>query len=1359
MSTLNTDPSFCAFSPTQSSRHHLRTIHFSKTRMGTQVSVVIFLFTLFLVKSEIYLDNTDDGLIIEFYDCVRVQSLDYCRRPEDPINLIRDNDNSSCEDNGGKLRHFSELQSKNITASTLLQQWISTLERIEQYARYLTDSNESDGYLCQCLHAGSFGKSCEYRLPVGQTFEETVEWQFIMRAENSQSVQIYGDVVCYKTLECNSGVLCLDWREICDGIQHCQEGRDEENCDLLEMNQCNEDKEYRCENGMCIPQEFFLDGKRDCLDWSDEMQLDEDWNCPLEGVSSECDDHICLPNEWSCGDGQCIEDRLRFQRLFTEVTCRSGRDQYFICETHLANNQWTMENGRCFVGDRYESVTMLNGSNDEECEYLLKCTLSRGLEMNCPCYDDSECARRLVLECPSPWIPYPRDAVVTPFTFFLFNRKRDRKNKRPDQILIYGTVRCRGVLINVTKIVPFDNTWNERQMIEEHFCQPFRSNISSSDTTLIDQKYFNANVSLDRCGEWKEYSSVTRINDGLKNCRNGKDEIQQTEMEIEKSCASVRRHRFHCSADQPTCLSVTRLGIGSEYCRNGFDEFLFGVGRTISSVGCNDKRQDQCSLLRQYISQSSTSTRKNEIQQRSGLPFRSHCDTFSDLSTGDDENLRECRHWWICPKNQQRCQSGQCVEQSWINDWEWDCPDAEDEHGQLNWTTRETLQRASRFNFRNRSFVVPSSCPQTHPYLCLASNATQQGFSCFNLSQIGDGNIDCAGGQDEKTIFEHCSSSSSILGLNFLCPSTNSCIPYYFHCWKDEYRCPNRSDDQFWCERQSRPENCSDLNDFVCFDGRCLKGGRCNAFFECPFFEDEYMCDYPSSLSKDLAAPRKPKRFSRGRRSAYIRLPRFPADVTNPEVSTGSSSTMPTILPPITSIRNTSIPSLSPYVCNRGLGVLGKNHRSVICFCPPQYYGEKCQYHADRVSVVLHLDLSQSIFAQQKSPTDLLKLLVLFLFNDDQVLMLDQFHLHPSIELDSLLDNNHKKTKLITHFLYPRSSTFLQQRRERFFNRSDILHRQPFSIRIELYQTRMNERPSFIALWKYPLSFSHLPVSRLSQVLHFSPSANDQLNPCFSRPCRHPNEECHPLMNKRSEFICLCKTNFTGENCSEEDQLCDKGYCAVGSLCQPNSRSLLQHDSSPFCLCPSNRLGRRCSIEYDGCLSSPCQNGGSCFPDVRPDRVICLCQKEYFGSRCRTKRSSIQLSLSTDLLHRGVALQVLQIDLSSLELILLQQQVFLNIPQQMEYYHHDQSSLTGIILAKIYSSNQVHFSNLHLLSVHQDVSSLHGRTAKISSSNQCEHRGTFSNGNSKPSFFRLVDFNIFLASRNVLDSISLHLYY
>ena len=80
------------------------------------IRVYILLITIVLVKNRIYLHSTNDGLDIELYDCVLAQSLFYCRRPKEPVHLTRENDND------GLLHEFSELESKQITVSTVLHQ-------------------------------------------------------------------------------------------------------------------------------------------------------------------------------------------------------------------------------------------------------------------------------------------------------------------------------------------------------------------------------------------------------------------------------------------------------------------------------------------------------------------------------------------------------------------------------------------------------------------------------------------------------------------------------------------------------------------------------------------------------------------------------------------------------------------------------------------------------------------------------------------------------------------------------------------------------------------------------------------------------------------------------------------------------------------------------------------------------------------------------------------------------------------------------------------------------------------------------------------------------------------------------------
>ena len=1228
-----------------------------------------------------------------------IQSLPYCRRPRATINLSRDHDTELCGQNGGQLHHFNELRSNQTNISDILHQWRSSVERVEEYSLFSRDPLKTDGSLCQCLQPTSFGKNCEYQLPAGETLEETLEWQLIMRIENPQKVHVYGDVICYETLGCDSGALCLDWREICDGIQHCLEGKDEENCDLLEMNVCD-DNEYRCMNGMCIPEEYFLDGELDCLDWSDEMPFKKSEDCFGESVSTECDDHLCPPAYWSCGEGQCIPSRLAFQRSSFEPTCSSGRDQYFLCETRIVMRQWTMPNGRCYQNGEYEEISTGNRSVEQQCEYLLKCNLSQNAEIGC--------VEKLENVCQSSPIPYPRQAVIAPYIFFLYNRDRDWQSKQPDFIRINGTVRCQHSLINMSKMVPFVANLGRRQTLEDYICRPSRSNLSSSEIETISQRCHRANESIDVCNEWNPCFSITRMNDGWPNCLNRTDELGEGEMEIEQSCARVRRHRFRCAAEQPTCLAVWTMGSGKEECRNRFDELWFGTGRKVSLLYCNGQRNDECPLLHQYIEHSWTVENQSTDSGARHISFRSHCDTFENLATGEDENLSECRQWWICSESQRRCGTGQCVEQSWFDDGEWDCPDASDEYQWMRVATETTLRRASAHNFTSQSYFVPSTCNQSDPFLCLSSQSTQQGFSCLNLSQLGDGHIDCAGAIDERNTLRACS-DSSVLGNRFLCPSTNTCIPYFLHC-NEGHRCPNPSDDQHWCSRQPQALSSScDPNDFACFDGRCFKGGRCNRLRDCPFAEDEYLCDYQSSFSGAVVPSREEKRFTKGREVPTLLLSQYPFEANVTKTNTTS-------LPSTNLSSNLSSASLSPYWCNRGLGILLTKNASIVCLCPPHYSGEKCQYHTDRLSVLVTLNLSQSsYFLKGNHPKIVFKLLVLLLFNDE-ILLNNHFQFLPASQINLTL--HQQQNNLISHFLYPHSlSSF---RRERFFNRSSLLHHRPFSIRLELYRMEHSDHPpSLMGIWKYPLHFDHLPVVRLAKVLHYTDSST-ALNPCSSQPCQ-PNEQCHQLMSHRSQHICLCKTNWTGRNCSVEDSQCLRGYCSPGSLCQANWELL------PFCLCPVNRFGRRCSLENDACNSSPCLNNGSCFPHSKPGQVLCLCPQGYVGAFCRERRMSIDLSLSTDLPHRAAVIQFFEIDLSSLNLILLHQHVSRTAPSQIEYLHYDDLPVTGLVLAKFYLSDDEPStaSDLHLLSVYLNATSVHAAT-NISSSNRCEQLRSFS---------------------------------
>jgi hypothetical protein len=196
-----------------------------------------------------------------------VGKVPYCRRPNITETLTRITD--KCE-NGGQMKYFVDLLKENIQPFEVLE-WSHSVEMADKYAAFYYNNysvitpNEKQDFLCRCMHPSTFGKYCEYELThEANSFEASHSSQASIRSDYYYYHQQFGDIVCYKTLSCNSGLLCLDWRDICDGEQQCENGWDEENCDKLEFNECEED-EFRCTNGMCIPEEYWLDGEYICL--------------------------------------------------------------------------------------------------------------------------------------------------------------------------------------------------------------------------------------------------------------------------------------------------------------------------------------------------------------------------------------------------------------------------------------------------------------------------------------------------------------------------------------------------------------------------------------------------------------------------------------------------------------------------------------------------------------------------------------------------------------------------------------------------------------------------------------------------------------------------------------------------------------------------------------------------------------------------------------------------------------------------------------------------------------------------------------------------------------------------------------
>ena len=184
-------------------------------------------------NSYVLLYHTENSPSVQYYDCMyytrsmiqnNIQGVKYCRQLNESQPLNR-TFNQSCHD-GGKLWSFEELSLINVSASDALR-WSSSMEQTDCYSKYLSSGSVDigDKYIFNCTHLASFGKFCEYEYYRGSTFfHQALTSQFkhlntfsVNIADIYVGSQLHDNRPCYMTLECDSGLMCLDWRHICDG--------------------------------------------------------------------------------------------------------------------------------------------------------------------------------------------------------------------------------------------------------------------------------------------------------------------------------------------------------------------------------------------------------------------------------------------------------------------------------------------------------------------------------------------------------------------------------------------------------------------------------------------------------------------------------------------------------------------------------------------------------------------------------------------------------------------------------------------------------------------------------------------------------------------------------------------------------------------------------------------------------------------------------------------------------------------------------------------------------------------------------------------------------------------------------------
>jgi len=1262
-----------------------------------------------VIRGNIHLSNTEDGFSIEYYDCFNHRNISYCRRPSIPIDLHRDNLNGICFHNG-KAHSFEELISNNIRIDQILISWRLPFEMIEDYLRYLSfdlDKNiENKKYLCECTNIRSFGKNCEYLL-VNETLNMTIDWEYSMKITFYSKGSKKIDITCYTTLICDSGLLCLDWRHICDGIQQCMFGYDEENCDLLEFNEC-EENEYRCLNGMCIPDEYFLDSDYDCIDLSDEYQYDIDIFCYEHEIRFNCDDRVCPRNTWSCGDGQCILDNLAFQtwssseQIWT-ATCQNNRNQYFMCEADSYFDLWTLPNGKCnSLVDEYVPDELNDSGNLlDNCEFLIKCVLTFRFNIYCQCEDHESCVELLQNKCNSTdFIQYPKNgAIILPYVFYLFDIERDWSVSTPDYVLINGTIKCRGYMITHVVRIPFEQFISLFKKIEHFLCNSLPKNSTQMSKGGYNRSCYNNSKTftnqfynyIDICQYSRECISAYRIRDGSIDCADELDEKRtETSLIIRQQ---IKRFRLRCSVNEVTYLPITIIGDGIANCQNNFDEFSLKTYTRLLSLKCDSKVNSDCRFLRQFL-ETSWNDENNlnmiDLKYKKRIPFRSYCDGFWDLPLQADENVTLCQSHWICLENQWTCRTGQCIYSNWILDKEWDCSDASDEQAfffSSNAVSAHNIKFLETIHYERFTEIYPTNlplaklCNTSKEFPCvridIPNNVSQltRDHLCLPLEKLGDNVADCMGGLDERNTLTDCNGHAMLGERSFKCLTTNTCINHRDIC---DIRCPNSLDDDMVCFGKNKSDNCAELTvDFMCLDNHCEKSSWCDGYPDCLYGEDEYLCHPPGFELYDRISPK----------NQFYRISKFnDLPILFQRLSIQKHSDNQRIYHHSEPIKTRTL-SLSKsneqnfmisFICDRGIGIFTHNN-SIVCFCPPQYYGERCQYYNDRITVILQLNMSHTIYEQVTDTSILLKLVVFFLF-ENQTIQTYEFHVRPALE-------KQLSSKNINYVLYSRSNQSLNHKRTRYFNRSNIIHEQPYTIQINAYELKFNATVKLIAIWRYSIHFDFLPNHQFVKILHLQ-KRFDVKNPCSSNPCNF-HQQCFQLLNEKTKYICYCRANYHGPNCSQLNTMCSNHFCHSDALCDSNYRNSLKSSDQPYCICPNHRLGVRCHIDYNPCHSNPCEKNRLCLRNLTTmNTYFCVCDAYHRGDDCEIEKRPLYVSLHQNIQHQGAVIHYLCARTFSDIAAIINQYAYVSLPEHVKYMEYLDECKFKAILIKIYLNKE-----------------------------------------------------------------------
>ncbi|CAF1257004.1 unnamed protein product [Adineta ricciae] len=522
--------------------------------------------------------------------------------------------------------------------------------------------------------------------------------------------------------------------------------------------------------------------------------------------------------------------------------------------------------------------------------------------------------------------------------------------------------------------------------------------------------------------------------------------------------------------------------------------------------------------------------------------------------------------------------------------------------------------------------IAPSANCSSNEFPCVSPITNQ--FMCLSTKQVGDDKIDCLGASDKPALCR--TEYAQTNNYNFYCrnPGPEQCVTFSELC-NSNVDCFDGEDEQFcttpkkysfysicWAEERS---NATDVENFLC----------------------EQMKDYSKERIIHFTLEQKTKSKSRqtNERKRIAPLP-IPIPI-QPKYS----------------------------FCYRGFPVKLwlQNQTKQACFCPPTYYGNRCQHQNQRISLSLKFQAAPNSW---QTP---FAIVILLVYDDNNEQIIDSYEQFTYL---SVRDCDMKHHVYLTYADRPKNQT------------------RNYEIRIDVYEKiSLHYRGSFL----FPVKFSFLPVHRLSFLINI-PQSDANVETCSTNLCQ--NGPCRKYLNNKQRTFCQYPEIWPKHDCSNDS-------IPIG-ISSNNNRSI--------CVCPMNKFGHRCLLKNTICDKFVCQNSGQCIPMDEYEttkRSSCICRRGFTGDYCEVNDTQLILSFDKQLvLPSSIFIHFIQVMSNSKP---LRSTTFHTIVLQQNYLTILWSRIFHLIFIEFYPNNY------YLALVQKNYTQSQELKKTISPSDRCLH--------------------------------------